>query len=289
MADVVEEVVEEIIEEEVSEEVEEVVEEEITIDSEDSEENKEEIVNDDSELVVTIDGEEEEKEEAPAWVKDLRKQNRDKNKEIRDLKTKLETFTTASKEVELGKKPNVDDYEYGDVRFEKDLTDWIERKRVIDEKAAASKKQDELQAKEWQDELDAYKERAKALNVKNFEEIEDNVKDILSITQQSIVIQACVSPEKVMIALDSNPEIAKKLASITNPVKFAGEIVRLESKMKVEKRRASTSPEKVVKSTGGAASLSENKLAKLEEEAGKTRDRSKLVAYKRTLMEKENG
>jgi hypothetical protein len=284
--EIVGEVVEEVIEEEVSEEI---VDEEITIDSEDSEENKEEIVNDDSELVVTIDGESEEKEEAPAWVKDLRKQNRDKNKEIRDLKTKLETFTTASKEVELGKKPNVDDYEYGDVRFEKDLTDWIERKRVIDEKAAANKKQDELQAKEWQDELDTYKEKTKSLNVKNFEEIEDNVKDILSITQQSIVIQACNSPEKVMFALGTNPEIAKKLASITNPVKFAGEIVRLESKMKVEKRRASTSPEKVVTSTSGSASLSANKLAKLEAEADKTGDRSKLVAYKRTLMEKENG
>ena len=72
------------------------------------------------EVVISIDGEsptqEDEKEKAPEWVRELRKSHRELKRENRELRTKLTTQTTEIKPVTLGKKPSLDDFDYD--------TDW---------------------------------------------------------------------------------------------------------------------------------------------------------------------
>ena len=68
---------------------------------------------DDDEVIVSI-GEEapppDEHAQAPGWVKELRKANREKEKRIRELEAKLNQ-TTEKKPVALGAKPKLEDYE----------------------------------------------------------------------------------------------------------------------------------------------------------------------------------
>ena len=70
---------------------------------------------DDDEVIVSI-GEEapptEEKEHAPEWVRKLRKDYRELQREKRELEEKLKGQNTETKPVALGKKPTLEDHDY---------------------------------------------------------------------------------------------------------------------------------------------------------------------------------
>ncbi len=90
------------------------------------------VAEEDDEVVVTI-GEDsppqEEEQKAPEWVRELRKSNRELQKENKALKAKQET-PTENKPVELGKKPTLEELDYDSVAYDRELSAWSDRKRV---------------------------------------------------------------------------------------------------------------------------------------------------------------
>lgn len=238
----------------------------------------------DDEVIVSI-GEEsppqEEEKPAPEWVRDLRKQHRELQKRNRELEAKLNQAPETQKAQEVGKKPTLEDFDYDAERYEASLADWFERKRQADEQAAKLQAERENQAKEWQAKLDGYSKAKAELKVRDYDEAEDITKDTLNVLQQGVILQGAENPALLVYALGKNPKKAKELASISDPVKFAFAVAKLETQLKVTNRKAAPPPEKTVQGTGKVSGTVDSTLDRLRAEAEKSGDYSKVMAYKR--------
>lgn len=240
---------------------------------------------DDDDVVVSI-GEEsppqEEEQRAPEWVRELRKANREKERKIRELEAKLNATATETKPVALGAKPTLESCDYDSEEYEKKLAGWYEQKREYDAAEAEAQAKQEAEAKAWQDKLDSYAKARASLKVRDYEDAEAVALETFNVTQQGIVLQGSDNPALIIYALGKNTNKAKELASITDPVKFAFAVAKLETQLKVTNRKAAAAPERTIATGGGRISGSvDSTLERLREEALKTGDLSKVMAYKR--------
>lgn len=245
----------------------------------------EETETEDDDVVVTIGEDsppEEDKTEAPEWVRELRKTNREKDKKIRELEGKLNQGTE-NKPVTLATKPTLEGCEYDDVKFEAELTAWFDNKKLYDDEQNKAKAKTEEQNKNWQAKLDNYNKAKDELKVKNFDDVEAVVTDTLSTIQQSIIVKVSKDPALLVYAIGSNPEKAKELSQITDPVEFAHALGALGKDVKVTKRKAPPSPETKVKGTASVSGSKDKHLEKLREEAANTGNYTKVTAYKKQL------
>lgn len=250
---------------------------------EDVQEDDEE--GDEDEVVISI-GEEsppqEEEVRAPAWVRELRKSNREKERKIRELEAKLNTTATETKPVALVSKPTLESCDYDSDEYEQKLADWYEHKREYDAAEASVAAQRDAEAKAWQDKLDSYAKAKASLKVRDYDEAEATALDTFDVTQQGIVLQGSDNPALLIYAIGRNAKRAKELASINDPVKFAFAVAKLETQLKVTNRKAATSPERTINSGGGRLSGAiDSTLERLRAEALKTGDLSKVMEYKR--------
>lgn len=243
-------------------------------------------VESEDDVVVSI-GEEsppqEEEARAPEWVRELRKANREKERKIRELEAKLNATATETKPVALGPKPTLEACDYDSEEYEKKLADWYEQKRHADAAEAEAQAQRDAEAKAWQDKLDSYAKARASLKVRDYEDAEAVALETFNVTQQGIVLQGSDNPALIIYALGKNSTKAKELASITDPVKFAFAVAKLETQLKVTNRKAAAAPERTISTGGGRISGSvDSTLDRLREEALKTGDMSKVMAYKRS-------
>ena len=241
---------------------------------------------DDGEEVVISIGEEsppqEEEARAPEWVRELRKSNREKERKIRELEAQLNSSPTETKAVALRKKPTLEECDFDSNDYENKLAEWYEHKREYDAVEANAKAERDAEAKAWQDKLDSYAKARASLKVHDYEDAEAVALDTFNVTQQGIVLQGSDNPALIIYALGKNTARAKELASITDPVKFAFAVAKLETQLKVTNRKAAASPERTITTGGGRISGSvDSTLDRLREEALKTGDLSKVMAYKR--------
>lgn len=240
------------------------------------------------EIEVHIEGEspppEEDEQAAPQWVREVRKDNREKAKRIRELEAKLAANQPQPQAVTVGAKPTLAACDYDEDRFDSELTQWHERKRSAE--AEEQKKRDEAAnvQKAWQAKLNTYAEQKASLKVKDYEEAEAKAIEILSETQQAIILKGAKNGAMMVYALGMNIKTAQRLASITDPVEFAWEASQVEVKMKATPRKAAPLPESAVKGSGRA--VNNQTLERLESEAIKSGDRSKVIAYKKQMKAK---
>lgn len=244
-------------------------------------------------LTVQIGDEEPEQAEdddagAPEWVKQLRRENREMKKKLREQQKADDTGLP-----ELGEKPTLASCDYDEDEYATKLDAWHADKLKHE---AVKKDREQLVEKQnasWQKRLAYYDERKAALGARDFEDVEDNAREMLQQgfpgIQQiedmrlNMIKQAADDPALVVYALGKNPKRARELAEIDDPVKFAAAIGRMEASVKTT-RKPKVAPEGGVgggKGTG--AGSADNHLERLRAEAAKTGDFSKVTAYKRKL------
>lgn len=235
------------------------------------------------EVVVTIGEEEsppsEEVERAPEWVRELRKSNREKDRRIRELEEQAKTAKPAEKAVEVGDKPSLESCEYDEAKFETELEQWHERKRVVADKERKKQADGEAAQKAWQAKLDTYGKQKSELKVKDYDEAEAIVLDAFNVTQQGIIVSGADNAAIVNYALSKNPARLKALASITDPVKFAFAVAKLETQMKVTPRKSAPVPETTVRGNARVSAGIDSTLERLRAEADRSGDRTKVAAY----------
>lgn len=238
------------------------------------------------EVVVSI-GDEQPPEEKPAprWVKELRKSQRELARENRELKARLEsTASTETKPVQLGPKPTLDGCDYDSERYEAELASWFERKRDADLAEQRVRDAQQAQERDWRAKLEAYGKAKAELKVRDYDEAEDAVQSLFDVTQQGVMLEGADNPALLVYALGKSPSKAKELAAIKSPVKFAFAIAKLEKELKVSTRtKQAPAPEKTVSGTARISGSVDSNLERLREEAARTGDISKVVAYKRQL------
>ena len=257
----------------------EVVEEEIEVN-----EPVEEIEPEDTEEVVVSIGEEapppEDHTPAPEWVKELRKTNRELQRQNRELQARVQAAPPETKPVVIGNKPKLEDHDYDADKYEEALANWFERKRQADDANAKQEAEVMNQQKAWQAKLDGYGKAKAELRVKDFEDAEEVAQQVFSITQQGVLLQGADNPALVVYALGKNPAKAKELAEIKDPVKFAFAVAKLEKDLKVTNRRQAPAPERIVTGTGRSSGAVDSTLERLREDAARTGNMTKVIAYK---------
>lgn len=237
------------------------------------------------EVIVSI-GEEappaEEEQRAPEWVRELRKANREKERRIRELESKLQTTAqTENKPVALGPKPKLEEFDYDADRFEQALDAWHERKRQHDLETERVRQAEQTQQQAWQAKLEGYSKAKAELKVRDYEDAEAIAQEVFNVTQQGVILQGADNPALVIYALGKNPKKAAELAKNTDPVKFAFAVAKLEKELKVTNRRAAPAPERVIQGSGRVSGAVDSTLERLRAEAEKTGNYTKVLQYKR--------
>lgn len=240
------------------------------------------------EVVVTIGDtvppqEEEEIAKAPEWVRELRKTNRELARENRELKKSQSEKAQAAEVAVLGPKPKMADPEidFDAAKFEVALTKWNEEKRAADQRATDAQAAEKKSQDAWAARLAEYGEAKTKLKVKDFSEAEVIALEALNQVQQGIVVQGAENAALVIYALGKNPAKLKELAAITDPVKFAFTVAKLEKDLKLTTRKAPPPPEKVVTGSAPKSGVVDSQLDRLRAEAERTGDYTKVTAYKR--------
>lgn len=257
------------------------------VDPQDQEGIEDEVSEEDvDQIVISMDGEDltqedEEQKHAPSWVKDLRKASREKDKKIRELEAKLNAGAApAAKPLTLPAKPKLEDFDYDPDVYEEKLGEWFETKRRRDTQVEASKKAQDDAEKAWQDKLTSYGKAKADLKVRDYEDAETYVQDKFNVTQQGIILQGLENPALVVYALGKNHKKAAELADITDPIRFAVAVGKLETQLKVTTRKSPPPPPKTVSGTGRVSGAVDSTLDRLRTEAEKTGDYTKVLKYK---------
>lgn len=244
----------------------------------------------DDEVAVTIGGEsptpEEDDSRAPEWVRDLRKSNREKDRRLRELAEENAKLKGGNKPTEIGEKPTLDSCDFDTDEYERQLEAWHERKRKAEAESRAREEEQEAGRKAFQASLDTYGKLKGELKVKDFDDAEAAVIDAASENQRAIIVHVAKNSALVTYALGKNPKKLKELASIKDPVKFAYSLAELESQLKVTPKKSPPPPESTVRGSAPGMGAMDAQLKRLEDEAERTGDRTKVIAYKKQLKQK---
>lgn len=242
------------------------------------------------EVIVTIGEESPTSEDAApqqdsSAIRALREANRKHRERIRQLELAQTADTTATQVAAVGEKPKLEDCEYDTEKFETALTAWHERKRVADDEAAKKRTAAENEARAWQQRLDHHSKLKTELKVKDFDEAEAEIEAAFSVTQRGLIVHGADNSAVLYYALGKNPKKLKELAAITDPVKFAFAVAKLETQLKVTTKKAPI-PERTLRGNASVSGAVDNQLERLRAEAAKTGDMTKVIAYKKAQKDK---
>jgi superfamily II DNA helicase RecQ len=250
----------------------------------------------DDDVDISYDGvsltpnDDKEEEGAPQWAKDLRKIQKDTSKENRELKKELEAMKQAqpvAEALQSKARPTREEFDYDDDAYDAAIDEWHVHEAKVKEATQVQEQEQKRQANEWQERLNHHQASVKKLKVKDFSEAQEVVDNRLDDNQRGIIVHASDNSGLSFYAIGKNEELANELANIKDPIKFAYELGKKESKLSTTKRKARTNPESTVKSSGGTKGA-DRTLERLRAEADKTNDRSKVVAYLTKLRAKNN-
>jgi hypothetical protein len=202
---------------------------------------------DDGEEVIVSFGDEAApaSEEAPEWVRDLRKRNRELERELAEAKKAKPADIP-----EVGNKPTLESCEYDEERFEQEYNSYLDRKSKAEAAKTEAQKAEEQSQQRYRAKVETYAEQKQSLGVKDFSEAESEVLAALSPAQQAILIHGAQNKAQLVYALGKHTEKLRQLASITDPIEFAFAAAKLEGQAKMERRKPATNPESRVSSSG---------------------------------------
>lgn len=241
------------------------------------------------EVVVSIGEEpepqpaEEDPNKAPGWLRDLRKANREKDRRIRELESKLAAPVQQPQSVVVGEKPTLAGCDYDADVFEQQLSEWTDRKRQADEAQRRQQEQTQQAEQQWQTKRQGYEAEKAEFRAKYpaFDEAEEAVKDALNVTQQGLILHAIKSRAALVAALGASPKKLKELAGITDPILFTASIAVLEKELKVTPRKTAPLPEKQMRAAAPGAGVSSARLEELRAKAERSGDYTAYLAAKR--------
>lgn len=227
-------------------------------------------------------------ERDPKLVNKLRKLLREQERKVREYESKLKaTAPVETAPPTPGPKPKLEELDYDADKYETALATWFERKRAADEHAQKAKQAEETQRQAWQARLDGYAKAKASLRVRDYDDAEHAVTSSLDVTQQGIIVSGCDNPALVTYALGKDSTKLAELKAITDPVKFAFAVSKLETQLKVTPRKPASAPEAVVKSNTRTSGSVDSQLERLRAEADRTGDYTQVFRYKQQLKAKQ--
>lgn len=247
------------------------------------------------EQLVVFAGDEPEVEESVP-MRQLRKANREKERDLRAKEVEIATLRAQLAPVEQPvPEPTFEGCGFDEAVYQTKLREHMAQKVAKETAAKAQedarkKAQDDEQAK-WKSRVDAVEAAASKLKLHSIHREESSavMEATFSQIQQGMILDAFEDPSvsaKLWNGLAASPKVAKELSSIANPIRFAVRLSELASKMTTAKRTAPT-PERVVRSSVAGSSAVDNQLKRLQDEADKTGDRTKVAKFMKAQKAKK--
>lgn len=207
---------------------------------------------------------------APQWIKDLRKANREKDKELREMRRQLEQLQSRPAEQQpqqqtdaIPPRPTLESCEYDEAAFEQAMTDWHEKKSRAEQQKQQQERQQQEYQQRFQQRVEAHKQRAAKLPVKDYQEMESIVLSELKPIQQEIIIHAAdEGSELIAYALGKNPQLRQRVAAETDPIRAAFLLGQISKQVSLApKPKKAIKPEPEVR--GGGADAKKDDFNKL--------------------------
>lgn len=222
------------------------------------------------ELIIEIEGAAPARGESESDViRQLRERHREMARELARLRK-----TEEPQKEEPGPRPALADFDYDEDRHTEAVLEWGERRKAVEQAKHAAKS-------EYQQRLEAYRAEKTNLGFADMEAAEAAVIGALSIEQQNALLKIAEKPALLVYSLHRHPDRLDALADITDPAKLIAEIVRLEGRIKMTRRQSAPEPERVVTGSASVAATVDKTEQKLEQEAARTNDYTKLFNYRR--------
>jgi len=248
---------------------------------------------DDSDIGEDSDDDSAEFKKVRSIAKKERQASRKSKKRIARLEQELKEARAKSEPdsglPKLGDRPDRFDYDT-DEAYNTAQDKWYDTKRQHDEAAAKQEQVRKDREQQWNADHKRYAEHKAAINVPDYEDSVKVVEGSLSIAQQAMIVEVCAynnsNAAQMLLGLAQNPKHLASLAKIENPIKFAGAIGKLTTKLQSGTQKKKPSPEKKIR---GGRFDSTNELARLEKEADRTGDRTKVQAFKREMRKLDKG
>lgn len=223
-----------------------------------------------------------------AWAR-LRKAEQAARLKAAELERKLADLTQPTGITDPGPEPTIEDCDYDQVVFKERVRQWD--RAVAEKKAAEARQAEQVEAQKRSDQavMTSY-EAAKAelsKQLPGYAEAEKAVGQALGRDAQHAILSVAENPAKIVYTLGQRPELLGEFAKETNRDRFIAKLVKLEARVKMQKK-GTPPPEKPVRGTGAATAGTNNStLEKLRAEAEKTGDYSKVNAWKREQKRKQ--
>lgn len=234
---------------------------------------------DDEETILTFGDDAEPQDDDTGLVKHLRAQIRDRDKKL------AETARTRPEPIELGPKPKLADFDFDEDKHEAALDEWYERKDKVEAQQGQHQQHETAEREAWEAELARYNDGKEKLGFADVDDAEETIKASLDTVQQAVLVKATEDPAKVMYALAKHPDRLTSIAAICDPLKLAAALAKLEGTLKMVKKRKPPEPDTPERGSAKMSYTQDKTLAKLEAEAEKTGDRTKVVAHKKRMKD----
>lgn len=209
-------------------------------------------------------------------LRELRRQNREKDRRIREL----EALAPAKKAVEVGPEPELASFDYDEEKFKAAWKEWNANKAEAERAGQEAKQRAEAEAQAWAKVVDSYETGKQALGASDFDDAEGEVKAALSPQVQGLLLKSGKGPELVL-ALGRNPAKLALLSKL-DLAESAMMIGELRAKLTMERRKV-PQPDRAVTGTAPVGGRTDKELARLEKEADRTGDRTALIRYRKSL------
>lgn len=183
--------------------------------------------------------------------------------------------------IEVGEEPTLAEFDYDEPAYKAALVKHMAAVAKAEKAKAKGDQESKALEASYVAKFASYQTAKTALGARDFKTAETEVEAALSQVQQNAILLASKDPAKVVYALGKHPEKLKALAAIKHPIEFAAEVARMESSVKIANRRRAPEPEGTKRGSASLAPVGEDKqLAKLEAEADRTGDRTKIREYR---------
>jgi len=243
----------------------------------------EDIVYIDGDTPPEQDEENEESRSAPNWIKELRAHTKKQSKKIFLLEeelAKVKAPQSVAPIAQVSHKPKIEDFDYDTELYEGAMDAWYNEQQIVRQQELIRQKDTEKQQQEATSIMKRYSDNKQKLRVPDYDLAEEKIRESFNIDQQNIMLKFANDSALLIYAIGKNKAKIDELSSIKDPILFALTMSEFEKKLKVEKRRPSTSPERVI--VGSGAKLSNDMhLDALRREAAKTGDYTKVYKYKK--------
>lgn len=207
---------------------------------------------------------------APQWVKDLRKNNREKDKELRELRRQLEQVQSRPTEQQpqqqvdvIPPKPTLESCEYDEEAYEAALTDWHEKKGRAEQSKQQQQRQQQEYQQRFQQRVEAHKQRAAKLPVKDYQEMEEIVRaEVPDLHKEILIHCADEGSELIAYGLGKSQQLRQRVAAETDPIRAAFLLGQISKQVSLApKPKKAIKPEPEVR--GGGADAKQDDFHKL--------------------------